>query len=55
MGSLGFLTPFSYDNYSTDIERVLNGKHGISGATGNQFIEVRALKHLTTHCVGLLP
>jgi len=27
MGSLGFLTPFSYDSYMTDIKRVLNGKH----------------------------
>lgn len=25
MGSLGFLTPFSYDSYTTDIKRVLNG------------------------------
>ena len=27
MGSLGFLTPFSYENYTTDIIRVLNGKY----------------------------
>ena len=38
MGSLGFLTPFSYDSYTTDIKRVLKGKSNSSVFQPVEFI-----------------